>query len=177
MAEQLSFNRNKTAVLIMDYQNRQLSNFSDVFREGLLAKVNTVLEKARREGIPVIYVEVRRGERTPETEIHSSVTPKSEEVVVTKSRVGPFSTTNLDTILKTKGIETLVLMGISISGVVLSTVRWAADIDYKQIVLSDCCADPDEEVHRVLMEKIFPGFGQAAVITSPEFIQALDESK
>ena len=87
MAEQLSFERNRTAVLIMDYQNRQLSSFSDAFRDELLAKANTVLAKARREGVPVIYVEVRRGERTPETEIHTAVTPQSREVVVTKSRV------------------------------------------------------------------------------------------
>lgn len=173
MAEQLSFDRSKTAILIMDYQNRQLGNFSDTFREELLKKANVVLAKARREGLPVIYVEVRRGERTSETEIHSSVTPQPGEVVVTKSRVGPFSTTDLDAILKSKGIGTLVLMGISTGGVVLSTVRWAADIDYRLIVLSDCCADRDGEVHRVLMEKVFQSFGQATVVTSHEFLKAL----
>ncbi len=171
MVEPLSFERNKTVVLIMDYQNRQLSPFSEDFRDDLLAKANAVLAKARREGIPVIYVEVRRGERTPETEIHSAVTPQSGEVVVTKSRVGPFSTTNLDEILRKQGVETLVLMGVSTSGCVLSTVRLAADIDYRLIVLSDCCADRDEEVQRVLMEKVLPR--QATVITSPAFIQAL----
>ncbi len=171
MTDQLSLERDKTAVLIMDYQNRQLSNFSDAFRDGLLAKANTVLSKARRESVPVIYVEVRRGERTPETEINPAVAPHSGEVVVTKSRVGPFSTTDLDTILKAKGIETLVLMGISTSGCVLSTVRWAADIDYQLIVLADCCGDRDEEVQRVLTEKVFPR--QATVVTSQEFLQAL----
>jgi nicotinamidase-related amidase len=158
----------------MDYQNRQLSNFSDAFRDELLVRANKVLVRARHEGIPVIYVEVRRGERTPETEIHSGVTPRSGEIVVTKRRVGPFSTTDLDTILKAKGIDTMVLMGISTSGVVLSTVRWAADIDYRLIVLSDCCADRDEEVQRVLMGKVFPFLGQATVVTSQEFLHALD---
>ncbi|MFC1968533.1 cysteine hydrolase family protein [Chloroflexota bacterium] len=173
MTEQLSFDRSNTAVLIMDYQNRQLGNLSDAFRDELLKKANIVLAKARREGVPVIYVEVRRGERTPETEIHSSVTPQPGEVVVTKSRVGPFSTTDLDAILKSKGIQTLVLMGISTRGVVLSTAKWAADIDYRVIILSDCCADQDDEVHRVLMEKVFPSFGQATVVTSLEFLKAL----
>ncbi len=171
MTEQLSFDRNKTVILIMDYQNRQLSYFLDVFRDELLAKANTVLAKARRKGVPVIYVEVRRGERTPKTEIHPAVTPQSGEIVVTKSRVGPFSTTNLDEILRKQGIETLVLMGISTSGCVLSTVRWAADIDYQLIVLSDCCADQDDEVQQVLMGKVFPR--QASVVTSQEFLQAL----
>ena len=128
---------------------------------------------AAHNTIPVIYVEVVRGERTPETEIHSAVTPQSGDIVVTKSRVGPFSTTDLDAILKAKSIETLVLMGIRTSGVVLSTVRWAADIDYRLIVLSDCCADRDEEVQRVLMGKVFPFLGQATVLTSKEFLQAL----
>ena len=148
----LSIERDKTAVLIMDYQNRQLSGFSETARNGLLAKANAVLSRARQDGIPVIYIEVRRGEKTPETEIHSGVLPKPGEPVLTKSRYGPFTTTKLLEVLKTKGITTLVLMGISTSGVVLSTVRWAADytdISYKLIVLSDCCGDRDEEVQRV----------------------------
>jgi nicotinamidase-related amidase len=49
-----------------------------------------------------------------------------------------------------------VLAGIATSGVVLSTVREAADKDYKITVLADCCADRDEEVHRVLLTKVFP---------------------
>lgn len=171
MAEQLSLERDKTAVLIMDYQNRQLSGFPEAFQNELLARANTVLARARHEGIPVIHVEVQRGERTPETEIHPAVTPPSGEVVLTKRRAGPFSTTDLDAVLKSKAINTLVLMGIATSGCVLTTVRWAADIDYRLIVLSDCCADRDEEVQRVLMEKLFPR--QATVVTSQKFLQAL----
>ncbi len=174
MAGQLPINRSKTAVLIMDYQNRQLSNFSDDFQKEILSKANEVLAKARHEGIRVIYVEVIRGERTKETEIHPAIIPRPEETVLTKRRTGPFSTTNLAEILKKQGIETLVLMGISTSGCVLSTVRCAADMDYKLIVLSDCCADQDHEVQRVLMEKLFPR--QASVVTSREFLQALERT-
>ncbi len=172
MAESLAINQGKTAVLIMDYQNRQFSSFSEEFQEEILRKANEVLAKARYQGIPVIYVEVVRGERTPETEIHRAITPKPREIVLTKSRVGPFSTTNLDEVLKKQGIETLVLMGISTSGCVLSTVRYAADMAYKLIVLSDCCADRDDEVQRVLMEKLFPR--QATVVTSQQFLRALE---
>lgn len=171
MAEQLSINRSKVAVLIMDFQNRQLSRLSEDARNELIARANKVLVNARHEGIPVIYIEVRRGERTPETEIHPGIIPQPGELVLTKRRFGPFSTTNLDEVLKKQGVETLVLMGISTSGVVISTVCWAADIDYRLIVISDCCADPDEEVHRVLTEKVIPR--QANVITSGEFLQAL----
>ena len=171
MAEQSPLDRSSSAVLIMDYQNRQLDYFPADFQGELLATANEVLARARGSGIPVIYVEVRRGERTPETEIHPAIAPQPGEPVLTKRRFGPFSTTNLGKLLKEQGIETLVLMGISTSGCVLSTVRWAADIDYRLMVLSDCCADRDDEVQRVLMEKVLPR--QASVVTSQEFLQAL----
>ena len=53
----------------------------------------------------------------------------------------------------------------------MSVVRWAADIDYQIIVLGDACADADEEVHRVLVEKVFPR--QATVMKCENFLQLL----
>ena len=81
-----------------------------------------------------------------------------------KTRVGPFGTTDLHEQLQAKGIDTLILAGISTSGVVLSTVRDGHDRDYRLIVLSDLCADPEADVHEFLIERIFPR--QAEVITS-----------
>jgi len=194
MADQLSIERDKTAVVIMDYQNDIVGGYPEDVRNELLTRASKVLTTARREGIPVIYVVVRfregypeissqdaarRGirqtgrlvEGTPGAEILAEVAPQPGEVVVTKRRTGPFSTTDLNAILNAKGIETLVLMGVSTSGCVLSAVRWAADIDYRLIVIADCCADRDDEVQQVLTEKVFPR--QATVVTSDEFIQAL----
>jgi nicotinamidase-related amidase len=85
--------------------------------------------------------------------------------------VGAFSTTDLETILRAKNVSNLILFGISTSGVVLSTVRWAADLDYSLFVVSDACADQDEEVHRVLIEKIFPR--QCIVLTTQDFIDSI----
>jgi len=61
----------------------------------------------------------------------------------------------------------MVLTGIATSGVVLSTVREASDKDYQLTVLADACGDGDEEVHRVLVEKVFPR--QADVLTTDEW--------
>jgi nicotinamidase-related amidase len=194
MAGQLSIERDKTAVVIMDYQNDIVGGYPEDLRNELLTRASKVLTTARREGIPVIYVVVRfregypeissrdaarRGirqtgrlvEGTPGAEILPEVAPQPGEVVVAKRRTGPFSTTDLNAILNAKGIETMVLMGVSTSGCVLSAVRWAADIDYRLIVIADCCADRDDEVQQVLTEKVFPR--QATVVTSDEFIQAL----
>jgi nicotinamidase-related amidase len=108
---------------------------------------------------------------TPGTEIHPAVAPQAGEVVVTKHRVGGFPGTDLDMVLRANDIDTLVLAGIATSGVVLSTLRHAADADYRIIVASDCCSDRDAEVHRVLLEKVF--LRQAKVITSAEVIALL----
>jgi len=194
MSDELALERDKTAVLIMDYQNDILGMLSEDLQNELLAKANIVLAEVRGKGIPVIYVAVRyredypevsprdlarRGlkksgrlrEGTPGAEIHSAVPPQPGEVVVTKRHTGPFSGTDLTTVLSAQDINTLVLMGVSTSGCVLTAVRWGADIDYQLIVLADCCADRDEEIHKLLVEKILPR--QATVVTSQEFLQAL----
>jgi len=90
---------------------------------------------------------------------------------VTKLRVSAFAGSDLEVILRSRRIDTLVLSGIATSGVVLSTLRAAADMDYRLVVLSDACVDADPEVHRVLMEKIFPR--QAEVLTVDEWARTL----
>jgi nicotinamidase-related amidase len=106
----------------------------------------------------------------PTTAIHDVVAPQDGDIIVRKTRVGPFLTTDLDQQLRGKGIDTVILAGISTSGVVLSTVRDAADRDYRVIVLADGCADPDAEVHTFLTERIFPR--QAQVMTIAELAEA-----
>lgn len=171
MTDSRSAPRDKTAVLIMDYQLRQLNGLSEGVRAGLLTRANEVLAWARAAGVPVIHVEVRRGEAAPETEIHPDVRPRAGEMVLTKRRIEPFSTTNLAEVLDSRGVRTLVLMGVSTSGVVISSACWAADVDYDLVVLSDCCADRDEEVHRVLTEKVLTR--RATVLTAGEFLASV----
>lgn len=175
MAEQLSVNRAKTAILVMDYQVRQVNSLSEAVRLKLLSTAGTVLEKVRAAKFPVIFIEVVRGERTAENDLYGNFKPKTGEVLLTKHRTGPWTTTNLDEILKKQGIDTLVLMGINTSRVVLTTVCFAADMDYKLVILSDCCADSDDELHNFLIEKIFPR--SATVTTAGMFLSALGKIK
>ena len=103
---------------------------------------------------------------SPNTAVHDRVAPEPGDIIVRKVRVGAFSTTDLDAQLRERDIDTLILAGISTSGVVLSTVRDAHDRDYRVVVLADATADPDAEVHAFLTERIFPR--QADVITVAE---------
>ncbi len=91
--------------------------------------------------------------------------------MVRKTRVGPFGTTDLDTQLRDRGLDTLLLAGISTSGVVLSAVRDGHDRDYRLIVISDLCADPEPDIHAFLVERIFPR--QAEVIDRATLREAL----
>ena len=168
----------KTALLVMDYQI-DILKIVEVQSQVLLANTKSLIQAGRSQKAPVIYVQVafRSGYpevspnnksfaalktsdrmllKNPGTAMHPEVAPAKDEVIVIKQRVGPMIGTDLPTILRAQGIEHLVLAGISSSGVVLSTVRAAADLDFAITVVSDACADADEEVHRVLMEKIFP---------------------
>lgn len=106
------------------------------------------------------------------TQIHESVQPEPNETVVPKFRVSAFAAgSNLEIILRSHQIDTLILCGIATSGVVLSTLREAADKDYALKVLSDACLDADPEVHRILTEKVFPR--QADVLTADAWIDTL----
>lgn len=105
------------------------------------------------------------------TQVDPRIAPGDGEIVVRKRRVGALGTTDLDEQLRARGIDTLVLTGIATSGVVLTTLRDAADRDYRLIVLEDGCFDSDDEVHRVLTQKVFPK--QATVTTIDEFVDQL----
>jgi nicotinamidase-related amidase len=104
---------------------------------------------------------------TPSAEFHEAIA-RADELVVYKQRVGAFSENQLHLILRSRQIENLVFFGISTSGIVLSTLRRAFDLDFRSVVLTDACFDPDPEVHRVLSEKVFAR--QATVLTVDAFI-------
>jgi nicotinamidase-related amidase len=178
------------ALLVMDYQNGIASSLDDA--EALLSRTAQAIEVVRRRGGHVGYVRVgftdadydaipetspmaglvtpqRRHAMhvdSPSTAIHERLAPEPGDLAVRKTRVGAFSTTDLDRQLRTAGITTVILAGIATSGVVLSMVRDAADRDYRILVLADACADRDPDVHAVLTEKIFPQ--QARVLSVAE---------
>ena len=179
------------ALLVMDVQNAIVDRIGDG-SAAYLATLGRTVTAARTAGIPVIYVRIAFRTGAPEmspknltftriasgsfdeshlsTQIHSAVAPHPGDIIVTKKRVSAFSGSDLDVVLRSLGVDSLVLTGISTSGVVLSTLRQAADLDFGLTVLSDLCADNDPETHRVLMDKVFPR--QAAVMTAAEWIEA-----
>ncbi len=168
-----SIERAKTAVLIEDFQQRIIANVASE-PAAVVENAARALAGARQAGVPVIYVVHRGGafaEYAPDIELHEGVAPAEGDLVITKVRPGPFSTTALDVTLRDMGVDTIVVMGVATSGCVLSTVRWAVDVNYKFIVVADACSDADPEVHRVLTEKVYPR--QGTVMSTDQFLAAL----
>jgi len=190
----LKIDRSRTALLLMDFQEGIVAGQPEPARSAILDRARMALEAARGAGLLVVYVSVRlrpgypdvspRNKRssaakaagrleegTAAVQIVSRLAPREGEPLVIKRRVGAFYGSDLEVVLRSHDIATLVLAGLSTSGVVLTTVRTAADMDYDLVVLSDCCGDPSPEVHRVLMDSVFPS--QAAVVRAEDFINAL----
>ncbi len=170
--EQQPIDLAKTAILIMDFQNDIVSGVAED-SPAVVSNAARVLEGARGRGVPIIHIMHRGGrftEPSPGAEIHPGVQPAAGEAVISKTKAGPFSTTGLDVSLREMGVDTLALMGVSTSGCVLSASRWAGDLGYRVVVITDACADRDPEVHRVLTEKIYVRQG---VMTTDEVLASL----
>lgn len=109
-------------------------------------------------------------ESAASTQLNSDLDKHASDVVVVKSRVGPFSTTALKTILHANGVTRFAIAGISTSGVVLHTVTEGVDSDFKITVLSDGCLDTNAEVHNALINHVF--VRRADVITIEQYVAA-----
>ena len=188
-----AIDKTRTALLVMDYQVA-IVGMVQQGAEALLAKAALALAAARAAGVKVIYVVIgfrpgypevspmnksfsamresgRFAPGTPAAEIHPAVAALPGDLIATKHRISGFAGSDLEMLLRAGGYDTLVLAGISTSGVVLSTLRQAADLDFRLAVLRDACYEADPAVHAVLMEKVYPR--QAEVMDVDAFVAAL----
>jgi nicotinamidase-related amidase len=185
----------RTAVLSMDMQNGIVAIYTNSDPE-LVGRCEDVVNAARRHGFPVIHIRVGFRPGMPEVnprnallgpiktserhqslfhgtggDVHPALGPEESDLVVTKHRVSAFVGTDLEMILSSQDIDTLVLFGIATGGVVLSTVLDASDRDYRLVVVRDCCIDMDAELHESLIDKVFAR--RATVVTAAEFVAEL----
>jgi nicotinamidase-related amidase len=192
MTENQKLNPKTTAVLALDCQKGVFGMVTGADR--IVKAAKNILDAVRPKRYPVIHVGlgfrpgypevsadhptfsmVRGSGRfvngTESAEFHESIAPKDGEIAIVKHRVSAFSGNDLEMILRAQGIKDLVLFGVATSGIVLSTIRQASDLDFRCIIVKDCCFDADEEVHRVLTEKVFTR--QGVVVTSEDLISKM----
>jgi nicotinamidase-related amidase len=178
----------------MDVQRGAVERFAAAGE--LLSRLARAVDTARGATVPLIFVRVAFRDGRPEvsarnrsffalasqagtrfteeseaSQVHPAVDPREGDLVVVKKRVSEFSGSDLEVLLRPLDVTHLVLTGIATTGVVLSTLREAADKDYRLTVLADGCLDAGEEVHRVLIEKVFPR--QAEVVSVDDWANRL----
>ena len=139
-----------TALVIVDIQNDYFPGGAMELEGADAAGANAakVLQKFRNEKLPVIHVRhlsVRPGSTfflpgTKGADIHQSVLPLSQEVVVEKNFPNSFRNTPLKEVLEKQGVTNLVVAGMMTHMCVDATVRQAADLGYKVTLLGDACA-------------------------------------
>ncbi|WP_370126405.1 cysteine hydrolase family protein [Streptacidiphilus sp. EB103A] len=141
---------------------------------GVLEQAAAAADLARSQGIAVIHVTVGFSTGYPEwpagspvfapcrdekrlqlgewgTQHHEQVRPLPGEVVLAKHRLSPFHGTALDMILRTQGVDRLLLGGVSSDLVVMSAAREAHDRDYRVEILEDATAAANQELHRAAL--------------------------
>jgi nicotinamidase-related amidase len=187
-------NIQNTALLVMDMQAAILSNLPDTAK--LIGNTAKAIANARSNKIPVIYITLDFRPGAPEIsrnnkgfsagdkkrwnagnaeevmKIEPAIAPLVNDIIVTKRRVSAFTGSDLEVILRAQDIKHIILAGVATGSAVLSTMREAADKDFRITVLADCCADRDDEIHRVLTTKVFPR--QAEVLAAEEWISSFN---
>lgn len=166
---------------------------------GMLANSAMLLAGARAAGALVLHAPIAFAQGYPEipaepygilanivatqafrkeswgAEIADSMRPAAGEIIVEGKRgLDCFASTNIDFILRQRGITDLAIAGFLTNCCVESTMRSAYERGYRVATIIDCCATLSEEEQRVAIEKDFPMFSRP--MTHPMFLKELDQA-
>jgi nicotinamidase-related amidase len=137
-------NRPNTALLVIDVQNGVVANAHE--RDTVVANVGTLVEKARQEQIPVVWVqhsdeELERGSEA--WRIVPELSPGDAEPLVEKHYGDSFEDTDLETVLSGLGVGRLVVAGAQTDECVRSTLHGAFVRGYDATLVSDAHTTED----------------------------------
>lgn len=190
----------KQALIIIDMQNGFLNPESPLCIKGARATVPAcarVIRSCRREAVPVIFVnrayradgsDVELTRRQIWAEGGRPLTPGSTGPIsvenppefgrsegdyeIIKPRYSAFFHTSLDLLLRRLGVDTVVLTGTTTPNCIRSTCYDGISLDYRVVVLEDCCSSNTEEIQRANMLDM--GNVGAEIMSSSAFLRALD---
>ena len=167
------------AVIVGDLQRGIIGQFE--FTRQVLLPLTELLPRVRATGALVVHVQtafrVNRADLPPDSALFSTffeagdifhegspgIEPAlpvlPEDVVVRKRRASAFAGTDLDLVLRARGVDVVTITGVATSAMVAATAYDAADRGYHVAVPADGCADEDPAVHEFFVERIFPSRG------------------
>jgi nicotinamidase-related amidase len=183
-------NPKKTALVIIDLQRGIVARQTAPYSPAQVIERSARLAKSLREkGGTVVYVRVDMANflqlpvdqpsldpnAPPPPASASELVPEAGnqpgDVFITKRHWGAFAGTGLEQALKQRGIDTIVLTGISTNAGVESTARQGTGHGFAFVVVEDACSSQDAEMHKFSFEKTFPRL--ARVRSTEEVLAAL----
>lgn len=187
----LELNANKTALVVIDLQEGILPFAGGPHTaQDVVKRAAKLAEKFRANGAPVALVRVgwsadfaealkqpvdaaAGGHALPDNwwVYPDALGKKESDIEVTKRQWGAFYGTDLELQLRRRGIDTIVLCGISTNIGVESTARNAWEMGFSLVIAEDACSAADAEQHQGSMKNIFPRIGR--VRSTDEILSAL----
>ena len=148
----------KPALLVIDVQNGFLAYMSDQDRKIAPEMINGAISLFRQSGHPVVRIYHTSPGWGPQPgtepfEFPASIAIRPDDPKVVKNFPSAFKKTELEALLRGKGVNTLFLVGLSATGCVLATYHGAADRDFEVFMVRDALISPDAELTRAV-EKI-----------------------
>jgi nicotinamidase-related amidase len=138
-------NRPRTALLVIDVQNGVVAGNYE--RDAVVANVGRLVDKARREQVPVVWVQHSDEQLTRETDdwrIVPELAPGDAEPLVEKSYGDSFEATTLESVLSGLGVGRLVVAGAQTDACIRSTLHGALARGYDAILVSDAHTTEDQ---------------------------------
>jgi nicotinamidase-related amidase len=138
-------NRPNTALLVVDVQNGVVEGTHE--RDAVVANVGSLVEKARREGVPVIWVQQfdeRLARGSDNWRIVPELTPDDAEPLVEKNYSDSFEDTTLETVLSGLGVGRLIVVGAQTDECIRSTLHGAFVRGYDATLVSDAHTTEDQ---------------------------------
>lgn len=144
--------------------------------EQMVPRLRELVAAARRAGVPVVWVRMEHDARSRDrftrsegwlycepgswgAEFYTGLGPEPGEQVIVKHRHSAFFGTALDTLLRERGVEGVVVAGTATQGCVEGTIRDANAHNFWAVVVGDCCGQPDPVSHQAALERINRVFG------------------
>jgi len=182
-----------------------LEGFDVTMSQEMVPRLVRFIEETRKAKAPIIYIQnvynsdpnwylsevwleqaarKRKGSYTERPvcvkgnwgwEFYGGIKPLPNEVVVTKHRFSAFIDTDLDLILRSKNIKTLMMTGIATNVCVETTARMGFLKDYYIVFVSDCVAAYRKHLHDTTLENIETLFGQ--VVTAQDVVNCWKENR
>lgn len=182
----------KPAIIVVDM-------LKDTFKEGsqlpitqearqILTNLQKLLKESRKKEFPVIFacdsflkddfifrgrMKVHSLRGTKGAEVVEDLTPKPTDIILPKRRFSAFFKTDLDQTLRTLGVDTIIVTGVTTEVCVLMTVMDGLSHDFSAILLEDCTASRKKEFHQACLNlyRDFALYPLLKIMTLDEFLK------